>query len=191
MENVAKYINEYKRKKDLASKYLHFDNTLMRKMGRLSMHSVAKKSSRLGAKLYLTLGLTHLPLDEKFNELEREFGALDKCARQLAKDVELCLSIIEHKTICCEVLAEQLHQYYQGVKNDQVLRYRQTRSMVKSKFLSELKQCVETRVNSPLQSLISLLEGPALLITKRYDKILDYDIAISRSEKVRDKGMVS
>ncbi|OXU22019.1 hypothetical protein TSAR_006757 [Trichomalopsis sarcophagae] len=186
MADVASYINEYKRKKDLASKYLHSNNTLIGKMANLNMHSVAKKSSRLSAKLSATLGLTNLPIDPKFEELVKDFLSLEKSTKQFLKDVEQCIQCLDAETYCGEVLTEQLHQYYTGVRSDEVWRLREVRQIIRSQYIKDFKSCIERRVISPLNALISLLSGPELLINKRHDKMLDYDTAISRRDRAED-----
>lgn len=190
MTDVASYINEYKRRKDLVSKYLEGDNTLMRKMAKLTMHSVAKKSSRLSAKLSASLGLTNLSVDPEFEELERQFKSLEKCTWQLSKDVEQCVNFLSDEAICGEIIADQLIQYYSGTPDSEIRRFRDTREMIRSQYTQNLRNCIDRRVNAPVNSLITLLEGPAVLITKRYDKLLDYDNAISRSEKNKESRIV-
>lgn len=183
MADVASYINEYKRKKEIAEKYLHSSNTLMGRMANLNMHSVAKKSSRLSAKLSVTLGLTNLPTDPKFEELEKDFASLEKCTRQLLKDVMQCIEYLDNETLCGTVLTEQMHMYFSGVPCEEVERLRQLRDVIRTTFLNNFKDCVSKRVINPLNYLITLLAGPELLINKRYDKMLDYDTAISRDVK--------
>lgn len=60
MTAVAAHINESKRKKEIVLKYRDtgLDTAkLSRKFSRLNMHSVAKKSSRLGMLLKTSLGM--------------------------------------------------------------------------------------------------------------------------------------
>ena len=191
MADVASHINEYKRRKDLVSKYLDGDNTLRRKMARLSMHSVAKKSSRFSAMLSASLGLTNLSADPKFEELERQFKSLEKCTLQLSKDVEQCVSLLESdKATSGELLAELLKQYYSGTPEDVIKRFAETRQIIRSEYVHNFKIMIDKRVNTPLESLITLLDGPAVLITKRRDKLLDYDNAISRSDKNKESKIV-
>ncbi|XP_043283380.1 dynamin-binding protein-like [Venturia canescens] len=186
MTQVATHINEYKRRKDLVSKYFDEDNTLMRKMSKFTMHSVAKKSSRLSAKLSASLGLTNLSADPQFEELERQFKVLEKSTWQLSKDIEQCLKFLDDEAMCGEILANLLAQYYTGTRDNEVKRYGETRAKIRSNHVEKLKACIERRVNVPIKSLITLLEGPAVLITKRSDKLLDYDNAISRSDKNKE-----
>ncbi|XP_076245277.1 rho guanine nucleotide exchange factor 37 isoform X2 [Calliopsis andreniformis] len=190
MTAVASHINEYKRRKDLVSKYLDNDNTLMGKMAKLNMHSVAKMSMRLSTRLSATLGLTNVAADPEFEELERQFRSVEKCTLQLAKDVEQCLTYLSDEAISGEVISDFLIQYYQGTPNVEAKRLRDIRSTIWSQFMQELKTCLKNRVNAPINVLAMLLEGPAVLIAKTHDKLLDYDAAISKSEKNKESRIV-
>ncbi|XP_031837461.1 rho guanine nucleotide exchange factor 38 isoform X2 [Nomia melanderi] len=188
MTAVASHINEYKRRKDLVSKYLENDNTLIRKVAKLSMHSVAKMSTRLSTRLSASLGLTNVAVDLEFDELERQFRSVEKCTLQLAKDVEQCFTYLSDEAISGEIISDFLIQYYQGTPNIEAKRLREIRSTIWSQFIRELK--LSERVRAPLNFLAILLEGPAVLITKRHDKLLDYDAAISKSEKYKESRIV-
>ncbi|XP_076280533.1 rho guanine nucleotide exchange factor 38 [Lasioglossum baleicum] len=182
MTAVASHINEYKRRKDLVSKYLDNDNTLIRKMAKLNMHSVAKMSTRLSTRLSASLGLTNVAGDPEFEELERQFRSVEKCTLQLAKDVDQCFTYLSDEAISGEVISDFLIQYYQGTPNLEAKRLREIRSTIWSQFIQEQKVCLKRRVLDPVNVLAILLEGPAVLITKRHDKLLDYDAAISKSD---------
>lgn len=190
MTNVASYINEYKRRRDIVSKYLDNDNTLIGKMSKLSMHSVAKMSTRLSTKLSASLGLTNIASDTEFEELEKQFRSIDKCTWQLAKDVEQCVVYLSDEAMSCEVIAEFLAQYYQGKPPVEVKRLQSIRSIIWSQYVDDFKSCIEKRVSAPLHFLATLLEGPMILVAKRHDKLLDYDAAISKSEKYKDSKIV-
>ncbi|XP_014482801.1 PREDICTED: dynamin-binding protein-like [Dinoponera quadriceps] len=189
MTNVASYINEYKRRKDIVSKYLDNDNTLIGKMSKLSMHSVAKMSTRLSTRLSASLGLTNVACDVQFEELEKQFRSIEKCTWQLAKDVEQCTVHLNEEAMSGDVIAEFLGHYYQGTTSD-VKRFQEIRSTIWSQYMPDFKSCIEKRVNAPLHLLATLLEGPAVLISKRHDKLLDYDAAISKSEKYKESKIV-
>ncbi|CAK9806350.1 Dynamin-binding protein [Anthophora quadrimaculata] len=186
MTGVASHINEYKRRKDLVSKYLDNENTLMRKMAKLNMHSVAKMSMRLSTRLSASLGLTNVAVDQEFEELEKQFRSVEKCILQLAKDVEQCLLYLSDEAVSGEVMSDFLIQYYQETPDTEAKSLRDIRSTIWKQYIQELKLCLKSRVSAPLNCLTMLLEGPAMLITKRHDKLLDYDAAISRSEKYKE-----
>ena len=58
MSDIAAFINETKRKKDIVEKYkAGEDNSLSRKISKFNMHSIGKKSSRMSQKLLTTLGI--------------------------------------------------------------------------------------------------------------------------------------
>lgn len=190
MTNVASYINEYKRRKDIVSKYLDNDNTLIGKMSKLSMHSVAKMSTRLSTRLSASLGLTNVACDAEFEELEKQFRSIEKCTWQLAKDVEQCTAYLSDGAMSGDVIAEFLVHYYQETPTSDIKKLQDIRSIIWSQYMCEFKSYVERRVNAPLHSLLTLLEGPAILITKRYNKLLDYDAAISKSEKYKESKIV-
>lgn len=191
MTSVASYINEYKRRKDIVSKYLDNDNTLIGKMLKLNMHSVAKMSTRLSTKLSASLGLTNVACDVQFEELEKHFRSIEKCTWQLAKDVEQCIMHLSEEAMSGDVIAEFLGQYYQETPTSDVKKLQDIRSTIWSQYIPDFKSCIERRVNTPLHLLATLLEGPTVLISKRRDKLLDYDAAISKSEKYKESKIVN
>ena len=61
MSDIAAFINETKRKKDIVEKYkAGEDNSLSRKISKFNMHSIGKKSSRMSQKLLTTLGIVSI-----------------------------------------------------------------------------------------------------------------------------------
>ncbi|XP_011494939.1 PREDICTED: dynamin-binding protein-like [Ceratosolen solmsi marchali] len=190
MEDVARYINEYKRKIELTTKYLKSNNTLIGKIAKLNMHSVAKKSCRLSAKLSVTLGLTNVPIDQKFDKLEKNFIFLEKTIKHFLKDIVKCIIFLDNESHCNEIVTEHLHQYFSGVPNNKILELQKIRNIVKCQFIKQLKTCIGIQVISPLNILMPLLAGPELLISKRHDKMLDYDSAILKNEKSQEKGPI-
>ena len=57
MSDIAAFINETKRRKDIVEKYkAEENNSLSRRISKLNMHSIGKKSSRMSQKLLTTLG---------------------------------------------------------------------------------------------------------------------------------------
>ncbi|XP_072743544.1 rho guanine nucleotide exchange factor 38 isoform X2 [Anoplolepis gracilipes] len=190
MTNVASYINEYKRRRDIVSKYLENDNTLISKMSKLNMHSVAKMSTRLSTRLSASLGLTNIASDTEFEELEKHFRSIEKCTWQLTKDIEQCTTHLSDEAISGEVIAEFLVHYYQESPTVEMKKLQNIRSIIWTQYVQDFKSCIEKRVSAPLHSLASLLEGPAMLVAKRHDKLLDYDAAISKSEKYKESKII-
>ncbi|KYQ52690.1 Dynamin-binding protein [Trachymyrmex zeteki] len=190
MTNVASYINEYKRRRDIVSKYLDNDNTLFSKMSKLSMHSVAKMSTRLSTRLSASLGLTNVASDTEFEELEKQFRSIEKCTWQLVKDIEQCITYLSDEAISGEAIAELLVHYYQGSPTAEVKKLQDIRSVIWSQYIQDFKSYIEKTVSAPLHFLATLLEGPAVLVAKRHDKLLDYDAAISKSEKYKESKII-
>jgi len=56
------------------------DKTLTRKISKLNMHSIGKKSSRISQKLFNSMGLDSVTPDYSFEDLERKFSSLQKAA---------------------------------------------------------------------------------------------------------------
>lgn len=50
---------------------------------------------------------------------------------------------------------------------------------------------MEQRVLVPLNTLVELFEGPAILVQKRHDKLLDYDGCCAKAEKNKENRLVS
>ena len=75
MSDVAAFINETKRKKDIVEKYkTEEETTLSRKISKINMHSIGKKSSRMSQKL-----LTSLGMDSMVILRQKEFILSDYC----------------------------------------------------------------------------------------------------------------
>jgi len=53
------------------------------------------------------------------------------------------------------------------------------------------KKIVEQRVLFPLNTLMELFEGPAILVQKRHVKLLDHDRIYTKAEKNKDSRVVS
>lgn len=185
---MASDINEYKRRMDIVSKYLgDGTSTLARKMAKLNLHSVAKKSSRLSAKLSSTLGLSMAPKDEQFLDQERSFHSLDRTIRMFLRNLEALLNHLQEEVTALFHLGEVLAMFYMERKGDQdVDEFRTTQRLIMSQYWSEFKTVVENRVNTPLKALLDLFQGPCKLIEKRNDKLLDYDNCLAKADKNKE-----
>ncbi|KAJ9579096.1 hypothetical protein L9F63_024802, partial [Diploptera punctata] len=189
MMDVATYINEYKRRQDIVSKYLGDETTsISGKMSRLSLHSVAKKSSRLGVMLTSTLfGVA--TKDPVFDEHEFVFHSTEKTVRNFIKNVEAFLHGMQ------EQFASQLHihhlsRFYEISVAFKLKIKRNLQSAKPKSSKSVLKKIVEKKVLAPLNVLVELFEGPAILIQKRHDKLLDYDGCCAKAEKNKENRLI-
>ncbi|XP_068082525.1 dynamin-binding protein isoform X2 [Anabrus simplex] len=188
--DVATYINEYKRRKDIVSKYLEDGNaTISSKMSRLSLHSVAKKSNRLGALFTSSLGFGAVTKDSVFQEYETMFHAIEKSVRIFLKNVEMFIQYMREVIQCQWFIAEDIAHFYQE-KNSEVEEFVKIQKLIDKKFWKDFENTVHRRVTTPLNTLIELFEGPLILIQKRQDKFLDYNACCMKAEKNRDVRLV-
>ncbi|XP_065287952.1 dynamin-binding protein-like isoform X2 [Dermacentor albipictus] len=189
MSEVATSINEFKRRKDLVSKYKKdpSESTLSRKLAKLNLHSVLKKSSRFGVLLSSTFGLTSVEKDEAFERAEREFRVLEKALKIFLKNLAVFCDQMKQTVHVSLQLSEDLVQYYHDRKSlPEVERYRAVQHTICSQHWHEFAMAVDRDVESVLKQLLQMFVGPNKLITKRQHKLLDYVASKSRLEKNRD-----
>ncbi|XP_050041946.1 dynamin-binding protein-like [Dermacentor andersoni] len=189
MSDVATSINEFKRRKDLVSKYKKdpSESTLSRKLAKLNLHSVLKKSSRFGVLLSSTFGLTSVEKDEAFERAEREFRVLEKALKIFLKNLAVFCDQMKQTVHVSLQLSEDLVQYYHDRKSlPEVERYRAVQHTICSQHWHEFATAVDRDVESVLKQLLQMFVGPNKLITKRQHKLLDYVASKSRLEKNRD-----
>ena len=88
MADVAAFINESKRRKDIVEKYKSDPdgNTLTRKISKLNMHSINKKSSRMSQKIINAIGIDPMTRDYDFDDLERRFNFLSRSVQLFSID---------------------------------------------------------------------------------------------------------
>ncbi|XP_046405792.1 dynamin-binding protein-like isoform X2 [Ischnura elegans] len=191
MTEVAMHINEFKRRKDLVSKYLDDGNsTLSNRMSKLSLHSVLKKSSRLGMKLSSSLGIGVAAKDPEFDAQELLFRSLEKSVKDFMRNVEQFYCGLEEVISCQCNCGEIISTCFDENKCSGVNEFKEAQKIVFSKYLAEFKSNIDSRVLRPLNALIELCEGPEKLIQKRNDKLLDYNRCLAKSEKNRDSKLV-
>ena len=113
MADVAAFINESKRRKDIVDKYkTEEEKTLTRKISKLNMHSIGKKSSRLSQKFLGSIGLDNMAKDHFFEELERKFSFLTQSVQMFGMDVQRLKDHL-HETILSQFnIAENVADLY-------------------------------------------------------------------------------
>uniref|UniRef100_T1IVY4 Dynamin-binding protein n=1 Tax=Strigamia maritima TaxID=126957 RepID=T1IVY4_STRMM len=204
MTDVATSINEYKRRREIVVKYRQDEDTsLATTFSKINLHSLVKKSNRIGMRLSSTIGLTSVTKDETFDVEEQKFRALDKTIKTFVKDVtEFCILLEEWVT-------GQFHvgEHFASIFADQcrLPHFDQYRSIVQRElfqviwkdFVSDFvryslrnngmpKNSAANSVVHPLSDLLHLFHGPTKLIDKRYDKLLDYDSSTKKVEKNKE-----
>lgn len=189
MSDVATSINECKRRKDLVCKYRRdpSESTLSRRLAKLNLHSVLKKSSRFGVRLSSTLGLTSVEKDESFEQAEREFRVLEKALRLFLKNLTgFCDQVKLMVQVSLQVSEDLVQFYHERQVLPEVERYRAAQHTVCSQHWQHFSTAVERDVASVLKQLLQLFVGPSKLISKRQHKLLDYAASQSRLDKNRD-----
>ena len=93
---MLEFINEYKRRKDIVSKYLTNDPTEVswgEWMKKINMRTLKKKSGRFTHKFSTALGLFNpLIVDRKFESEEANFRASEKLVKSFHEDINCFLN---------------------------------------------------------------------------------------------------
>ncbi|XP_018591165.1 rho guanine nucleotide exchange factor 38 [Scleropages formosus] len=173
-------INECKRRKDIVMKYKRPDEegTLIGKLNRLNIHSIRKKSDRLTGYLKILTGVEPQVKDEVFDKEEKLFRSLEKCVRQLVKNVCCYLYHVQEMASLAVQHAQDLENIIKDPEKSELtstLRRKNGHNPYQ-----QFKERVERVVLTPLSALQGMFAAPQKLIQKRYDKLLDY---CSRLEK--------
>ncbi|KAM9313204.1 rho guanine nucleotide exchange factor 37 [Gastrophryne carolinensis] len=176
-------INENKRRKEIASKYLQTDQrTLIEKMSQLSTHTISKKTHRLSHFIKRETGMSPKKEDKEFDRLAESFHRLTVAIIQLeenvvsyVKSVQAYLSI-QPQTYPLEFLHGAMHPV-QSFSNE-----------LCNRVFPVFKRRIQLLVLQPISNLSELLKGPRNLIKKRTDKLLDYE---KLEEKYSETGKMT
>ncbi|GFO19681.1 dynamin-binding protein-like [Plakobranchus ocellatus] len=113
MTDVAKAINEYKRRKDLVYKYKKSsDQTFSDKISKLNLHSIKKKSSRMKGRLSTNLGIGLQTRDEAFEREEVKFRSLEKAVKIFHRSVVQYLNDSQDQMRCRELFIDDIVEFY-------------------------------------------------------------------------------
>jgi len=189
MSDVAAFINESKRKKDIVEKYkAEEDTTLSRKICKFNMHSIGKKSSRISQKLLTSLGMDSMNKDAEFEELEKRFSFLTNSVADFCQNLRKLKGHLHETTVSQFNIAENVADLYKEkqLQIREVERFRMANRHVISTIWNKFNVSLEERVVKPLQQLLDAFHSPGRLIQKRMDKMLDYSSASQKAEKNRD-----
>ncbi|XP_058505057.1 rho guanine nucleotide exchange factor 37 [Solea solea] len=170
-------INEYKRFREVADKYKKTESlTIIDKINRLSTHSIAKKTARLGQQLKHETGIVPKLVDEEFDALEGLFYVLEHGILQLLDNVETYLHHLQAFLTC---KTEEFDFDMDGEKAP--ICYKEITTALRQWILPTFEKRMRTLIHKPLCDLRDLLVGPRNLIRKRLDKLLDYEVLESKS----------
>ncbi|KAG9490654.1 hypothetical protein GDO78_006135 [Eleutherodactylus coqui] len=170
MKEVNVNINENKRRKEVASKYLRLDQrTLREKVSTLNTHTLSKKSQRISLFLKQQTGIVPKREDKEFDCLAERFHGLAAVVGQMEENVLTYVKTVEEyfliqpETYPMEYLQESIHPL-----NGYTLE-------LCNSIYPAFKRKLEVMVLQPLSDLSECLKGPKNLIRKRMDKLLDYE----------------
>ncbi|KAG1660804.1 Dynamin-binding protein [Nymphon striatum] len=188
MTDVATAINEYKRRRDLVFKYRKDSQiSFSAKLSKLNLHSLKKKSARMGMRLSSTMGIFSVTKDENFNEYEHRFKNLEKTARILLKDIHFFSDQMQECLLMQLSLAESICDYYvEKINLKEIQEYREVQRSITNRYWEDFKSTLDKYVFIPLNQLLKMFTGPNNLIQKRNDKLLDYDNSNSKIDKCKD-----
>ncbi|XP_011786925.1 PREDICTED: rho guanine nucleotide exchange factor 37 [Colobus angolensis palliatus] len=183
LQDVNTNINEYKMRKEVASKYTKVEQlTLRERLARINTHTLSKKTTRLSQMLKQEAGLIPRTEDKEFDDLEVRFQWVSLCVTELKNNVAAYLDNLQ--TFLCF----RPHEYSLDIPEGPAVQYcNLARDLQLEAFLT-FKQRLEGLVWQPLCSLAKALLGPQNLIKKRLDKLLDFE---RLEEKLLEVGSVT
>ncbi|CAG5133338.1 unnamed protein product [Candidula unifasciata] len=178
--DVAKAINEYKRRKDLVYKYKKLtDQTFSDKISKLNMHSIRKKSSRIRGRLSTNFGIALQMRDEHFEKEEAKFRHLERAVKVFLRGVIQFLDQSQETMQCQEIVAEGIKDFYKDKECEEATKLHQiTLKLVV--LYDVMKETLENVVTS-LNTLVGLFIAPVKVIEKRFDKLLDYNNLLGKA----------
>ncbi|KAM9693467.1 rho guanine nucleotide exchange factor 37 isoform 1-T2 [Trichechus inunguis] len=183
LQDVNANINEYKMRKEVASKYTRVEQrTLRERLACINTHTLSKKTTRLSQLLKQEAGLVPRTEDKEFDDLEERFHWVSLCVTELKNNVAAYLGNLE------TFLRFRPHEYNLDIPDGPVAQYCHLERELQFVAFLEFKQRLEGLVWRPLCSLARVLAGPQNLIKKRLDKLLDFERV---EEKLLEVGSVS
>ncbi|PSN46717.1 hypothetical protein C0J52_00872 [Blattella germanica] len=183
--NALMLLEKYESTEEIQSIFNKGIETLRYQIACFDMGSILIKPVQRILKYPLILNELIKTKDPLFDEHELIFHTMEKTARSFAKDVEIFLQGMQ------EMMSHQLNigtsviSFYQerGLEAEDLHKLLQ---QIYRRFFDEFMKVIEQRVLGHLNVLIELFEGPAILVQKRHDKLLDYDGCYAKAEKNKE-----
>ncbi|XP_042646197.1 rho guanine nucleotide exchange factor 37 isoform X2 [Tyto alba] len=170
MTQVNANINEYKRRREVATKYNKAEHlTLRDRFARLNTHSIAKKTTRLSRLFMHEAGIVPKTEDREYDALEEKFQCVVSSVAVLKENVAYYLSHLE------AFLSPTPHKCELQINEGPAQQYRRFAEYLHCTVFPEFKRRLDRLVCQPLCSLSDMLVGPQQLVKKRLDKLLDYE----------------
>lgn len=170
MTQVNANINEYKRRREVATKYNKAEQlTLRDRFARLNTHSIAKKTTRLSRLLMHEAGIVAKTEDKEYDELEEKFQSMASSVTALKENVA---SYLQHLQA---FLLPTPHRCELQMEEGPAQQYRRFAEHLHRAVFPEFRRRLDRLVWKPLCRLAEMLVGPQQLVKKRLDKLLDYE----------------
>ncbi|KAM9253946.1 rho guanine nucleotide exchange factor 37 isoform 2-T3 [Dugong dugon] len=100
LQDVNANINEYKMRKEVASKYTRVEQrTLRERLACINTHTLSKKTTRLSQLLKQEAGLVPRTEDKEFDDLEERFHWVSLCVTELKNNVAAYLGNLEKQRL--------------------------------------------------------------------------------------------
>ncbi|KFW06735.1 Rho guanine nucleotide exchange factor 37, partial [Eurypyga helias] len=166
MTQVNANINEYKRRKEVATKYNKAEHlTLRDRFARLNTHSIAKKTTRLSRLFMHEAGIVAKTEDREYDDLEEKFQCVVSSVAVLKENVASYLCHLE------AFLSATPHKRELQIEEGPAQQYRRFAEYLHCTVFPEFKRRLDRLVCQPTDMLV----GPQQLVKKRLDKLLDYE----------------
>ncbi|NXG80526.1 ARH37 factor, partial [Baryphthengus martii] len=170
MAQVNANINEYKRRREVATKYNKAEHlTLRDRLARLNTHSIAKKTTRLSRLLMHEAGIVAKTEDREYDDLEEKFQCVVSSVAALKENVGSYMGHLE------EFLLPTPHKHELQIDGGPAQQYHRFAGYLHCAVFPEFKRRLDRLVCQPLCHLSDMLVGPQQLVKKRLDKLLDYE----------------
>ncbi|KAM4876119.1 rho guanine nucleotide exchange factor 37 [Thomomys bottae] len=183
LQDVNANINEYKMRKEVASRYTKVEQLSLReRLARINTHTLSKKTTRLSQLLKQEAGLVPKTKDKEFDDLEERFQCVSLCVTELKNNMAAYMDNLE------AFLRFRPHECHLDVAGGAVEQFCSLGRDLQHQTFLEFKQRLQGLVWQPLCSLARVLGGPQNLIKKRLDKLLDFERV---EEKLVEVGSVT
>ncbi|XP_053573070.1 rho guanine nucleotide exchange factor 37 isoform X2 [Bombina bombina] len=170
MLDVNININDNKRCREVASKYLHEDERSLRdRVAQINSHSLLKKSRRVGTMLKQEAGILPKREDKEFDTLVENFQALTSIVNELKENI---LCYMKNTEV---LMRFQLYATEQEFLQGPAQQFQRLSLLLFHKIYPEFIRRLQILVLQPLENLSECLKGPKNLIRKHMDKLLDFE----------------
>uniref|UniRef100_A0A5S6R4V8 Dynamin-binding protein n=1 Tax=Trichuris muris TaxID=70415 RepID=A0A5S6R4V8_TRIMR len=188
LSSASKLLNENKRRNDIVKKYREeCERSFADRLSKFNVHSMRKKSSRLGVLLSSTFGLTQLRTNEQFdhcvNLFNEDVGRINAFSQHVQATVGRAMSTLSAHRAMVEALDESTVGSEMCPRRANALR-----NLSSSSIVQELTTNVRLHVTEATCKLQSSARTLAKLIDKRRDKLFDWEVATNKFQKATKSG---